>query len=304
MNTKSAQEKLAARIAAGFNLCIGLDTDISKCPEHIQNFYDSSSSGGHNNSDLAIAEFNHRIIEATGHLACAFKPNIAFYASKGSLGIKSAKLTIEYIKKYFPEVLIIADAKLGDIGNTNEHWAEFIFDYLGADAVTLSPFMGWKGMKPFLDRKDKLNYILCCTSNEGADEFQDLFIPDTEITGAYKQTGNHLYEIIAKNVANPEKWNYNNNCALVTGATVPKKISIVRNSAPGLNLLIPGVGTQQGDLQASVDSAGGNNFIVNVSRDILYASSGTDFDVKAQEKAQFWYNQISNCLHKGPVNNC
>ncbi len=292
MNTLSAQEKLAARIAAGFNLCIGLDTDISKCPEHIQRIHKGSGMvNGHVNPDLSLVEFNKKIIQATGHTACAFKPNIAFYASQGARGIKAAKLTIEYIKTFFPEVLIIADAKLGDIGNTNEHWARFIFDYLGADAVTLSPFMGWNGMKPFLDRKDKLNYILCCTSNEGADEFQDLriAIPGTGLSHA-------LYEIIARNVQND--WNYNNNCALVTGATVPEKIANVRSYANNLPLLIPGVGTQQGDLQASVDNAGGNNFLVNVSRDILYASTADDFAEVAGSKAQFWHNNIFTCLNK------
>lgn len=226
-------------------LCVGLDSDIDKIPGHIQ-------KGEHPQST-----FNNAIIDATHDLVCAFKPNTAFYESRGLPGIEALKRTCDYIRETYPEIVIIIDAKRADIGSTNEGYVKFIFDYLGADAVTLHPYLGREALKPFLDRKEKGSIILCRTSNPGAGEFQD-----------------EMYEKVAEHVA--KDWNSNNNCALVVGATYPTELEIVRRIVGDMPILIPGVGAQGGDVEktvkAGVDSSG-KNAIINASRSIIFAAN-------------------------------
>jgi len=157
--------------------------------------------------DAQVA-FNKKIIDATHDLVCAYKPNTAFYESRGVAGIEALKQTCDYLRKTYPEIVLIVDAKRGDIGNSNEAYAKFAFDYLGADAITLHPYLGKEALKPFLDRKEKGSVILCRTSNPGAGEFQD-----------------DMYKKVAEHVA--KEWNSNDNCALVVGAPYPAELAIV-----------------------------------------------------------------------------
>lgn len=262
-------------------VCVGLDSDINKIPDFIRN-------GKHPQST-----FNKAIIEATHDLVCAYKPNTAFYEQRGFPGIEALKMTCEYIREKYPEILIIIDAKKGDIGSTNKGYATFIFDYLGADAVTLHPYLGKESLLPFLERKDKGCIILCRTSNPGAGEFQDLPILTCQVRNKTWQQ-EKLYKIIARKVVN--EWNVNNNCMLVIGATYPKELREVRRIAGDMTFLIPGIGAQGGDIKKTV-KAGLNSkkagMIINSSRAIIFASNDKDFAQKAREKTQKLRREIN-----------
>jgi orotidine-5'-phosphate decarboxylase len=227
--------------------------------------------------------FNKAIIDATHDLVCAYKPNSAFYEANGTEGIGELKKTCDYIREHYPEIVIILDAKRADIGSTNEGYAKFVFDYLGADAITLHPYLGREALKPFLDRKEKGSIILCRTSNPGAGEFQDQQVD-----------GKPLYQYIAKMVAT--QWNLNDNCALVVGATYPLELSIVRRIVGSMPLLIPGIGAQGADIEATtkagVDERGANAMI-NASRSIIFASNGTDFVARAREETLLLRDSIN-----------
>ncbi|MEK7587401.1 MAG: orotidine-5'-phosphate decarboxylase, partial [Patescibacteria group bacterium] len=219
------------------------------------------------------------IIDATHDLVCAYKPNTAFYEARGVEGITELKMTCDYIREKYPDIALILDAKRADIGSTNEGYVKYAFDWLGADAITLHPYLGKEALKPFLDRKDKGCIILCRTSNPGAGEYQDLKL----------DSGNQaieLYQRVAKNVAND--WNYNGNCGLVVGATYPEELTIVRRIVGEMPILIPGIGAQGGDIEktvkAGVDS-GGKNAIINSSRAVIFAGNGSNFAQKARETA-------------------
>ena len=245
-------------------LCVGLDSDIMIIPEHIRN-------GEH-----PQFTFNKAIIDATYELVCAYKPNSAFYEARGNSGIEAVKMTCDYLKEKYPEIVIILDAKRADIGNTNEGYVKFAFDFLGADAITVNQYLGKEALKPFLDRKDKGIFILCRTSNPGAGELQDLKIDDRT-----------LYQVLAEKVA--KEWNYNGNCGLVVGATYPSELEIVRHIVGNMPLLIPGVGTQGGDVEKTVKAGvdkDGQNAIINSSRGIIFASSGEDFAQKAKDETK------------------
>ncbi|KKP35383.1 MAG: Orotidine 5'-phosphate decarboxylase [Candidatus Roizmanbacteria bacterium GW2011_GWA2_32_13] len=207
--------------------------------------------------------FNKTIIEATHDLVCSYKLNTAFYESIGHKGIKALKDTCDYLKEKYPEIPIIIDAKRADIGNTNKGYVQFVFTYLGADAVTVHPYLGEEAIRPFLNIKDKGVIILCRTSNSGAGEFQDL-----------KIDGTPLYKIVAKNVSS--KWNTNKNCMLVVGATYPQELKEVRSIVGDMTLLVPGIGAQGGDLEATL-KAGLNSkkqgLIINSSRGIIFAKN-------------------------------
>ena len=252
-------------------LCIGLDSDINKIPFHIKG------------TDNPQYNFNKAIIEATYDLVCAYKPNSAFYEAQGEEGIRQLKQTVYFVKENYPKIPVILDAKRADIGNTNEGYVKFAFDHLGADAITLHPYLGKDALKPFLERRDKGLFILCRTSNSGAGEFQDLEID-----------GKPLYQVIAAKVA--KDWNYNGNCGLVVGATYPKELDIVRHIVGNIPILIPGIGAQGGDLektvQAGVDKTG-LNALINSSRGIIFASTGVNFAEKAREEALKLKNLIN-----------
>lgn len=205
---------------------------------------------------------------------CAYKPNTAFYEGQGVEGLVHLKNTIDYLKKSHPEIPIILDAKRGDIENTNQGYISFAFNYLGADALTLHPYMGRKSLLPFFELKDKMFFILCRTSNDGASEFQDLTVGDKL-----------LYEIVAEKAA--REWNTNDNCGLVVGATHPDEIRSVRKIVGDMPLLIPGIGAQGGDIEKTVrygvDSQG-ENAIINASRSIIFSENPKEEAIKLRDE--------------------
>lgn len=243
-------------------VCLGLDSELSKLPESIKH------------KENAQFEFNKAIIEATHDLVAVYKPNSAFYEALGEVGIHQLKLTCDYLNKQYPEIPIILDAKRADIGNTNNGYVTFAYDYLGVDAITLSPYLGSEAIKPFLDRADKCAIILCKTSNSGSGELQNLEL-----------AGKPLYQVVAEKVA--KEWNTNNNCALVVGATYPEELETVRKIVGDMTFLVPGVGAQGGSVETFV-KAGLNSvksgLLINSSRSIIFASNGPDFAEKAREQ--------------------
>ncbi len=252
-------------------VCVGLDSDLGKLPSHLKDLKDNQY------------KFNQAIINATFDLVCAYKPNSAFYEAGGVEGISQLKFTMDYLKEKYPDVPVILDAKRADIGNTNEGYAKFAYDFLGADAITVHPYLGKEALKPFLDRADKGVIVLCRTSNPGAGELQDLKIENKP-----------LYRIIAQNVA--DAWNYNGNCGLVVSASYPIELEIVRHMVGDMPILIPGVGAQGGDVEKTVKAGvdkDGMNAIINSSRGIIFASNGEDFAKKAREETIKLRNEIN-----------
>lgn len=266
------QERLGQATANGSLVCIGLDSEVTKLPANIE--------------QLA---FNKAIVDATHDLVCAYKPNTAFYEAQGAGGIQVLKDTCDYIRSMAPEVLIILDAKRADIGNTNTGYVQFAYDYLGADAITLHPYLGGEALEPFLARGDKGAIILCRTSNPGSGEFQGRPID-----------GHKLYEHVAKMVAND--WNGQQNCMLVVGATCPEEAARVRAIVgDDVWFLVPGVGAQGGSVEATMNAAQnshGDGLIISSSREILFASSGSDFAEAARSKAEALRSEI-NTYRKG-----
>jgi orotidine-5'-phosphate decarboxylase len=258
-------QKLDAAVSKNDSLlCVGLDPDFDKLPASLKD------------SQTPLFDFNKAIIDATAGLVCAFKPNTAFYESRGAKGVEELKQTCDYIREQYPEIPIIVDLKRADIGNTNKHYAAFAFDYLGAGAVTVHPWLGREAVQPFLDYKDKGIIVLCRTSNDGAGEFQDL-----------QSDRLPLYMHVAKNVS--KNWNANGNCLLVVGATYPEEIGRVRRQVGDkMVFLVPGLGAQGGDAKAVIRAGinkAGRGLIINSARAILYASSGDDFAEAARAKA-------------------
>jgi len=220
--------------------------------------------------------FNHEVVKTTKDLVCAYKPNIAFYEAHGSKGLAALQQTIKDIHALAPDVPVILDAKRGDIRNTNVGYAQMAFGFLGADAITVHPYLGAEALQPFLARAEKGVIVLCRTSNPGAGEFQDLSV-----------NGEPLYRFVARRVAS--EWNKNGNCGLVVGATYPDELREVREIAPDMPILIPGIGAQGGDVEKTV-SAGkdsrGQGMIVNSSHSIIFASKGADFAEAARRETE------------------
>jgi orotidine-5'-phosphate decarboxylase len=253
----------------GSMLCVGLDPEPTKFPAHLRG--DASK----------IYDFCAAIVDATADLVSAFKPQIAYFAAHRAEA--QLEQLMEHMRRTAPRVPIILDAKRGDIGSTAEQYAKEAFERYGADAVTLSPFMGFDSVQPYLKYHGKGAFLLCRTSNPGGDDFQPQRLLD--LPGQPR-----LYEHIAALAQGP--WNLNGQLGLVVGATYPAEIERVRALAPTLPLLIPGVGAQGGDAVATVKAgwrgAGGQTtgpIVVNSSRAILYASSGTDFAAAARQEA-------------------
>lgn len=241
-------------------LCVGLDSDINKLPTHL----DSSPEG--------IFQFNKAIIDATLNYCVAYKINTAFYEALGSKGWEVLANTISYIPKSH---FIIADAKRGDIGNTSTMYAKAFFQNLNADAVTVAPYMGEDSVKPFLEFKDKWTILLALTSNEGSRDFQ--FFEVDEDLPLYKK-------VILRAI----EWGTDENLMFVVGATRVEQLEEIRTLIPNHFLLIPGVGAQGGSLKEVVYRTINKEIgiLVNSSREIIYASSGPDFAIKAGEKAK------------------
>jgi len=267
--------QLAGRWAKDCFLCVGLDPDLERIPPGPANL----------GIREALRNFNTAIIDATRDVAAAYKPNIAFYERYGVPGMEALADTIAYIHDVASGTPVILDAKRGDNENTNAGYVTAVFDELGADAVTVHPYLGRASLQPFLDRTDKGVFVLCRTSNSSAPEFQDL-----------ETAHGKLYEVVAEHVA--RDWNGGGNCGLVVGATYPEELARVREIAADVPLLIPGVGSQGGDLEATVavawDSAGTGGFVINASRSILFASSGPDFADAAAREAQSLHRAIGS----------
>lgn len=243
-------------------LCVGLDTDIKKIPQHLLEHEDP------------IFEFNKQIIDATQEMTIAYKPNLAFYESNGSQGWQSLEKTIAYLKQF--EVFTIADAKRGDIGNTSALYARAFFEKLDFDAVTVAPYMGSDSVSPFLGYPEKWVILLALTSNKGAMDFQ--FISNGT-------TGKRLFEEVLETSS---KWGSAEELMYVVGATQADMLGEIRKAIPDHFLLVPGVGAQGGSLQ-EVARHGLNKqcgLIVNSSRGIIYASSGKDFAAAAQKSSR------------------
>ena len=252
-------------------LCVGLDPEPTRFPAGMQ-------GDAHRIYDFCAA-----IVDATADLVCAFKPQIAYFAAHGAED--QLERLMQHMRANAPHVPVILDAKRGDIGSTAEQYAKEAFERYGADAVTLSPFMGFDSIEPYLAYHGKGAFLLCRTSNPGGDDLQTQRLASVD--------GQPLmYEHVARLAQGP--WNLNGQLGLVVGATYPQEIERVRALAPTLPLLIPGVGAQGGDAAATVkagwrgDAAGATTgaVIVNSSRAILYASSGTDFADAARAAAQ------------------
>ena len=255
-------------------LCIGLDTDINKIPKFLLDLEDP------------IFEFNKKIIDATNSYCVAYKPNIAFYESEGLNGWKALEKTIKYINSNFPEIFTIADAKRGDIGNTSSMYAKAYFDTLNFDSITINPYMGKDSVEPFLDYKNKHTILLALTSNLGAFDFQ---------TKNVDKTSHQFYYEVIKTSTN---WKNSSQLMYVVGATKASYLREIRNIIPNNFLLIPGIGAQGGDLK-DVCKNGMNNdvgLLVNSSRSIIYASSGSDFDLISAKKAEEIQLQMENIL--------
>lgn len=259
---------LRTHFAGGRHLVVGLDTDPARLP-------DSLAPGAMPGE--RVVEFNRRIVEATADLACAYKPNSAFYEALGVDGFRALDETIAAVRSAAPGAAVILDAKRADIGSTNTGYVTAAFDELGADAVTVHPYLGGEALAPFLEQAEKLIFVLARTSNPGAGELQDL-VAD----------GAPLYRHVARAVAG--SWNAAGNCGLVVGATYPAEMQAIREDIPAeMPILIPGVGAQGGDVAAVVAAnrgAGSEAFLIAASRSIAYASSGEDFAEAARAAAQ------------------
>lgn len=256
-------------------LCVGLDTDLRKIPEHLLSEEDP------------IFEFNKQIIDATAPYCVAYKPNLAFYESAGVKGMASFERTITYLKKFYPEHFIIADAKRGDIGNTSTMYARTFFEEYDLDALTVAPYMGEDSVKPFLEYKDKWVVLLALTSNKGSHDFQ--LTADAQ--------GERLFE---KVIRKSQEWGTPENLMYVVGATQGQMFEDIRRVAPQQFLLVPGVGAQGGSLQevckyGIIKDCG---LLVNSSRGIIYASHADDFAQAAAKKAKALQEEMACELDK------
>lgn len=269
MTTQQLIEQI--RIKKSF-LCVGLDVDLEKIPEHLLTTSDP------------IFEFNKAIIDATHDLCVAYKPNTAFFEAYGIKGWISLQKTIEYINENYPEIFTIADAKRGDIGNTSSMYAKAFFEDLQFDSVTVAPYMGKDSVEPFLAFEDKHTIMLALTSNEGAYDFQTL-----------ETNGKELYKQV---IETSKSWKNNQNLMYVVGATKAEYFTEIRKIIPDSFLLVPGVGAQGGSLQEVCKYGMNDNvgLLINSSRGIIYASNGVDFAEKAREEAKKLQNEMEEIL--------
>jgi len=242
-------------------LCVGLDSEIEKLPPSLMHEADP------------VFEFNRRIIDATSSYAVAYKPNVAFYECNGADGWKTLEKTVRYIKKNYPDIFVIADAKRGDIGNTSKMYAKALLENLPFDAVTVAPYMGEDSVTPFLTYAGKWVVLLALTSNKGADDFQ-----------YHNEDGIRLFERV---LTVSQKWGTVNNMMYVVGATRAEMLKEIRKIVPDHFLLVPGIGAQGGSLEEVVKFGMNNKcgLLVNSSRGIIFADNSENFDKVAAEKA-------------------
>jgi orotidine-5'-phosphate decarboxylase len=270
LDTESALtfiEKLSAAWSARDSLlCVGLDPDLARFPPQLRGQPD------------AIFAFCKAIVDATADYACAFKPQIAYFSA--ARAEDQLEALCAYLRQAYPQIPLVLDAKRGDIGATAGQYAREAFERYGADAVTLSPYMGFDSVAPYLEWKERGAIVLCRTSNPGGSDLQFLTVD-----------GKPLYQRVAQMVA--EKWNTNGQCGLVVGATFPQELAQVRSIAGDMPLLVPGIGAQGGDIAATVaagKTAKGTGMMINSSRAILYAvpdqAAGEDFAAAARRVAR------------------
>jgi orotidine-5'-phosphate decarboxylase len=248
----------------GSQLCVGLDPILDRLP------------GAVRASDDPVFAFNRAIVDATIDLAPVYKPNLAFYEALGLSGWTSLKRTVEYIGD---RAIVLGDAKRGDIGSTATAYASALFEAFDFDACTINVYQGHDAAAPFLRYRDRGVFILCRTSNRSAPDMQDGEV------GRWK-----VYEHVARRAV---EWNQAGNCGLVVGATYPSELAAVRALAPGLPILIPGVGAQGGDAGESARAAAGGPFVISSSRGIIFASGGDDFAEAARRAAQALRDEIA-----------
>jgi orotidine-5'-phosphate decarboxylase len=251
-------------------LCLGLDPDPELMPE------------------TGVIEFNRAVIDATSDLVCAYKPNLAFYEALGSAGLAALQETVKHVPDNIP---VIGDAKRGDVGHTARAYARALFEVLGFDAVTVNPYLGHDSIEPFTLYADRAVFVLCRTSNPGAVDFQDAQCSMEQGSGRQP-----LYRLVAGKAL---EWNERNNIGLVVGATYPQELKEIRQLCPQMHLLIPGIGAQGGDLEWAVrhgTDGEGRKAIFSSSRQILYASKGSDYARAARQAADQLRRQINSFL--------
>ena len=262
----------AAWEQSGSLLCIGLDPDPALMPD------------GYGADD--VAAFNIAIIEATSHLVCAYKPNVAFYEALGpERGYAALRKTLAAIP---PHVITLADAKRGDVEHTARAYVQALFDDLGFDAATINPYLGLDSVEPWIERPDKAAIVVCRTSNPGAPDFQDLQVQTDDGTQP-------LYEVVAQRA---KSWDRHGNVGLVVGATYPDEMKRLRALCPDTTFLVPGIGAQQGSLEDAVRAgidARGRGLMVSASRGVTYASKGEDFAIAARAAATKLRDEIRAC---------
>ena len=256
-------------------LCVGLDSDIEKIPEHLKTF------------DDPIFEFNKQIIDNTADYTVAYKPNLAFYESIGINGLISLDKTVKYLKENYPDIFIIADAKRGDIGNTSKMYAKAFFENQDFDSVTVAPYMGEDSVKPFLSYSNKWVILLALTSNQGAFNFQ--FIED--------KSNKRLFEQVLETSV---EWGSKNNMMYVVGATKAEMLSDIRKIIPEHFLLVPGVGAQGGSLEevAKYGMTKDCGLLVNSSRGIIFADNTENFAKVAGNKAKELQEQMAELMNE------
>lgn len=250
-------------------LCVGLDIDKEKMPRFL---FESSKN--------PYLDFNKSIIDSTKDLVCAYKLNMAFYEVLGKDGFETLAKTIDYIPD---DIIVILDGKRNDIGNTAKKYAQSLFETLKADAVTVNPYLGIDGVKPFLEYMDKCSFILCRTSNPSARDFQDLKLNNVPL---YKSVANKIKD-----------WNVNGNCGAVVGATYPDELKQIRSIlGEDIPILIPGIGAQGGDVEKTIKDGtnkDGKMAIIVSSRSIVYAGKGEDYPKLARDSASKLYEEIN-----------
>jgi len=256
-------------------LCVGLDTDLKKIPQHLLTEEDS------------LFAFNKAIIDATAPYCVSYKPNLAFYEAFGVKGLMAFEKTIQYLKQHYPHHFIIADAKRGDIGNTSTMYARTFYNIYDVDSVTVAPYMGEDSVTPFLGYEGKWVILLALTSNKGSHDFQ--LTEDAQ--------GERLFEKVLRT---SQQWGTKENMMYVVGATQGRMFEDIRRVVPEHFLLVPGVGAQGGSLEEVCRYGmipGDIGLLVNSSRGIIYASQGEDFAEAAAEKAKELQQQMAKIIH-------
>jgi len=269
----TAQEKLLLQLGRGRHIAVGLDSDVKKIPQHLLTEKDP------------VLKFNEIIIENTQDFAASYKLNLAFYEKDGAQGLELLQKTMEYIPE---DVLIIGDAKRGDIGNTSTMYAQSVFDHFKFDAVTLHPYMGFDSVEPFLEYKDKLSFMLALTSNPGSKDFEKLEL----------KNGRCLFQEVINSV---KAWNTKDNCGIVFGATNERELQDNISSFDRLFVLLPGIGAQGGSLEGVVKAFKESNkdrFLINVSRALIYKDLSPHFGLAAKEEILSLNNKISEIWNK------